>query len=192
MLMRNDKHKSIKRILTYFFIALTGIFILLMAVNQSFFNWAFDRHHNILSWYIRPLIILPLCFFSYRRSSIGISATVCLGLTSMFWFPVPSEVDPQVMGFLEMEKAYLTTEWTLGKIMISSLVPITLGLLCFAFWKRSVKSGALMIVIIALLKIFWSVFEGGTSGMRVIIPAVIGLGICLMVVYIFLIRKRIH
>jgi hypothetical protein len=30
-------------------------------------TWAWARHHNILSWYIRPLFLLPFCLFAYRR-----------------------------------------------------------------------------------------------------------------------------
>ena len=38
--------------------------------------WAWARHHNILSWYIRPLFLLPFCFFAYRRSLLGIAVTL--------------------------------------------------------------------------------------------------------------------
>jgi hypothetical protein len=27
-------------------------------------SWAWARHHNILSWYVRPLFFLPFCFFA--------------------------------------------------------------------------------------------------------------------------------
>ena len=39
-------------------------------------EWAWDRHHNVLSWYIRPLFLLPFAWFAYRRSPGGIAATV--------------------------------------------------------------------------------------------------------------------
>ena len=40
-----------------------------MDVLNDSLNWAWARHQNPLSWYIRPLFILPFCYFAY----------VCLG-----------------------------------------------------------------------------------------------------------------
>ncbi len=31
-----------------------------MELLNDILAWAWGRHHNILSWYIRPLFILPL------------------------------------------------------------------------------------------------------------------------------------
>lgn len=36
---------------------------------DGFLSW--ERHHNVLSWYMRPLFILPLAYFAYRRSLFG-------------------------------------------------------------------------------------------------------------------------
>ena len=183
-------YKKIQTPLMWLFIILTLGFLALMALNQSFFDWAFERHHNVLSWYIRPLIILPLCYFSYKRSGLGLSMTAFLGLTSMFWFPRPEFVDAQIEGFLEMEKAYLTSGWTFSKILISSFVPLTLYLLCFAFWKRSLKAGIGIIIAIAVLKTLWSVIAGGEAGMSVVLPAMVGLFICLFVIFFYMRRRK--
>lgn len=107
-----------------------------MATNNTFFEWSFVQNHNVLSWHIRPLILLPLCYFSYKRSALGIRITAFLGLTSIMWFTEPTVFNDKVIGFLEMEKEYLTTNWTLTKIVISSFVPLMLYLLCLAFWKK--------------------------------------------------------
>src|SRR3712207_5386511 len=62
---------------------------------------AYDRHGNILSWYVRPLFLLPLAWFAYRRSGWGVAATLVALATSMFWFPAPAEPDPRVLEFLQ-------------------------------------------------------------------------------------------
>jgi len=45
-------------------------------------TWAWQRHHNVLSWYVRPLFLLPYCWFAYRRSVVGIAATLVTLVTS--------------------------------------------------------------------------------------------------------------
>ena len=79
----------------------------------EFVAWAWSRHHNVLSWYVRPLFILPFCFFAYRRSLFGIVLTIIALATSMFWFPVPEHASPAVNEMLKAEEAYLTADWTL-------------------------------------------------------------------------------
>ncbi len=162
---------------------LSVLFITIMIVDSNFFEWTFARHQNMLSWYIRPLFLIPLCYYAYKHNPFGISLTVFLLLTSMFWFPEPSIVNDKVKEFLIMEKSYLTTNWTVSKALISLLVPLTLSLLARAFWKRSIRTGIIIIVIIAVAKTFWSIVEGGTSGQAVMIPATIGLVICIIVIY---------
>ena len=65
----------------------------------EFGDWAYDRHANVLSWYIRPLFLLPLAWFAYRRSGWGIAGTLVALATSIFWFPAPAQPDPQVLEF---------------------------------------------------------------------------------------------
>jgi hypothetical protein len=54
---------------------------------DEFLSWAWARHHNPLSWYIRPLFLLPFCYFAYKRSTWGIVLTLFALATSMVWFP---------------------------------------------------------------------------------------------------------
>ena len=56
---------------------------------DGFLAWAWERHHNVLSWYVRLLFILPLAYFSYKRSLSSIVLTLVALATSMFWFPAP-------------------------------------------------------------------------------------------------------
>jgi hypothetical protein len=96
-------------------------------ILNGFLSWAWERHHNVLSWYIRPLFILPLAYFSYKRSISGIVLTLVALATSMFWFPAPERVDPRVEVFLAFEREWLTGEWTTEKIVSAMIPPLILG-----------------------------------------------------------------
>lgn len=178
------------KILAALFAALSLLFIILMATNDTFFTWTFSRHQNILSWYVRPIFMIPFCYYAYKRNPLGISLTVFLLLTSMFWFPHPELVDAKVQGFLQMEKEYLTQNWTLSKAIISSMVPLSMAGLAYAFWKRSAKAGIILVVAIAVAKALWSVVEGGEAGTAVIIPATLGLVVCIVFIYYGLKRAK--
>ena len=145
---------------------------------NDFLSWAWARHHNIVSWYIRPLFLLPLAYFSYRRSLSGIALTVVALATSMFWFPAPERVDPRVEEFLAFEREWLTGEWTLAKVLITSVVPLSLTAFCLAFWKRSLLWGLIIINAIALTKMLWGVVSGEGSGWVMLGSALAGLLVC--------------
>jgi len=158
---------------------------------NDFLAWAWDRHHNVLSWYIRPSFLLPFCYFAYRRSLLGISLTLFALATSMFWFPKPEQPDPKVLEFLEMEKAHLTGAWTLSKTLLTLLVPISLAALALAFWKRSVILGLVVMDALALGKVVWSFYYGGTAvGSVIASPALAGLVICNAVVLLVARKSR--
>lgn len=178
-----NKIKKYDKIVAIIFAFFTLIFITLMTISPEFFTWAFQRHQNILSWYIRPLFLIPFCYFAYKQSWAGISATIFLLFTSMFWFSTPDTVSQQSLEFLQVEKDYLTSDWSLGKILLSLLVPISFLALGAAFWKRNLLFGISVIVLMAVLKIIWSVAFGGKPGMSIIIPAIVGLIICSVLIY---------
>ena len=157
---------------------------------DGFLLWTWERHHNVLSWYIRPLFLLPLAYFSYRRSLSGIVLTLVALATSMFWFPAPERVDPRVEEFLAFEREWLTGEWTTKKIVSALSVPLILGVLCLAFWKRSLLWGLVLINAIALTKILWGVIDGEGSGWVMLGPALAGLVICDAVVLYAISRLR--
>jgi hypothetical protein len=113
-------------------------------------SWAWARHHNTLSWYIRPLFFLPFCFFAYRRSWKGIVATLLALATSMAWFPAPANPDPAVIQMLEVERDYLLGDWTVGKIVIALIVPVVFGGVAAALWRRSI-GWALVVINAAIL-----------------------------------------
>ena len=163
---------------------LTILFVLFAFTSDSFFNWVFARHQNQLSWYIRPLFLIPFCYFAYKRSLSGIFGTVFLLLTSMFWFSQPDVVNDKVEAFLTMERDYLNGDWGVAKILITLLVPVSLAALAAAFWKRSLWLGISVLIFIAVAKMYWSVAFGGVSGSSVMAPALIGLLICIALIYI--------
>jgi hypothetical protein len=181
--MGSIKARDYDKLLGIVFGVLTLAFLILAFTNESFFNWAYARHQNQLSWYIRPLFLLPFSYFAYKRSWAGIMATIFLMLTSMFWFPKPSIVGEQVKQFLDMEKQWLTGDWGASKILMALLVPISLIALGMALWKRSLLLGISVIVLIAVGKMVWSVLFAGEAGKSIFIPAILGLGICVGLVY---------
>jgi hypothetical protein len=96
--------------------------------RQALAAWAWARHHNVLSWYVRPLFLLPLAWSAHRRSATGIAVTLVGLATSMAWFPAPARVDPRVAEFLRFEQEWLTGEWTGRKVLLAMLAPAGAGL----------------------------------------------------------------
>jgi hypothetical protein len=149
------------------------------ASTDEFVAWAWARHHNILSWYVRPLFILPFCYFAYRRSLLGIVITLLALVTSMFWFPVPENSSSAVNEMLASEREYLTTHWTLWKGSIALLVPLTFAALGLAFWKRSLVWGLAVVNAAILFKIGWTFLFSTEAGAMSHLPAaVLGLALC--------------
>lgn len=143
---------------------------------DGFLSWAWERHHNVLSWYVRPLFILPLAYFAYKRSLSGIVLTLVVLATSMFWFPAPERADPRVEEFLAFEREWLTGAWTAEKAVSALAVPLVL--LCLAFWRRSLLWGLLVTSAIALTKMVWGVADGAGGGWILLGPALVRLVIC--------------
>ncbi len=141
----------------------------------DFGDWAYDRHANVLSWYIRPLFLLPLAWFAYRRSGWGICATLVALATSMFWFPAPDRPDPQVREFLDFEREWLTGTWDAQKIVLALLVPLSLIAYCSAIWRRSVLWGLVILNLMAGGKLLWGVVAGDGTGWAMTAPALAGL-----------------
>ena len=141
----------------------------------EFGTWAYDRHGNVLSWYIRPLFLLPLAWFAYRRSGWGIAGTLVALATSMVWFPAPAVPHPRVQEFLDFEQAWLTGDWDSGKILLTLLVPVAIGSYCLAFWRRSTGWGLAILNVMAVGKLSWGVVAGDGTGWAMAVPALTGL-----------------
>jgi hypothetical protein len=146
---------------------------------EALASWAWARHHNVLSWYIRPLFLLPFCYFAFQRSVAGVVLTLVALLSSMFWFPEPSAVSPAVVSALEAERQYLLGPWPPWKVAVSLLVPGLLAALALAFWLRSWLWGALVLNVIALSKVTWTAIVFEEQGFIAhLAPAVAGLVVC--------------
>jgi hypothetical protein len=165
---------------------LAVVVIVSTASTNEFVTWAWTRHHNVLSWYVRPLFILPFCYFAYRRSLFGIVITLLVLATSMFWFPAPEHASPAVNQMLRAEKDYLTTNWTAWKVFVALVVPLTFVALGFAFWKRSLVWGLAVVNAAILFKIGWTfLFSTGAGAMSHLPAAVLGLVVCdAMILYV--------
>jgi hypothetical protein len=154
-----------------------------MDLLNEFLTWAWMRHHNVLSWYIRPLFIIPFVFFAYRQSWKGMLITILALATSMFWFPAPQVVEPAVAQFLDAERQFILGPFTVQKAFAWLMVPLFFGLLALAFWKRSWWWGLAVINLAALGKVAWSVAAGGSAGWAVLVPALIGMLVCDLAVW---------
>ena len=170
-----------------------GALVFAFAYSEPFFEWAFTRHQNILSWWARPLLIIPFCYFAYQRSINGMLLTILAILTSMFWFPVPEEVDPQALKFLEMEKQYLTSEWNIEKILWTLTIPLFFIGISIALWHRSIVLGIGIAVSGAMGKIIWSAIYNPDDRLVAApfaIGGIIALLFCVFIFWYFTKRKE--
>jgi hypothetical protein len=120
---------------------------------------------------VRPLFLLPFCYFAYRRSVLGIVATLLLFPTSLFWFPTPENPSPHVEGYLAWERQSLTDGGIVARVALALLVIGFFVALAAAFWKRSWVWGLAVINAGTLLKVIWSVAFGGATGWASLVPS---------------------
>lgn len=160
-----------------------------MELLNGFLEWVWARHHNVLSWYVRPLFIIPFCYFAYRRNLKGILITLLIFPTSLFWFPAPVSPDPKVVAYLEWERAFVTGDQVAPKVLLVSLVVGFFFALGAAFWKRNWWYGLVVLNAGTALKVIWSVLFAGERGWASLLPSVITLAICNAII-IAAIRRR--
>lgn len=138
-------------------------------------QWAWARHHNILSWYVRPLLLIPMGYFAWKRSLTGIVVSFLALLSSMAWFPAPQSPDPRVEALLAAEKAYLLGPWPWWKFLITFAGAASLITMCVAFWMRSWKLGLVVVTANMVAKIAWTyVFTGADAAGKLVLPALVG------------------
>ncbi|WP_435111392.1 hypothetical protein [Nocardiopsis synnemataformans] len=148
-----------------------------MDLLTDFLSWAWPRHLNPLSWYVRPLFFLPIAYFCWTRRPVPLALTMVAMLTSFFWFPAPEEIDPAMAGVLEMERELFTDPtWVTWATL--PLVPALLGSLCAAFWYRSLGWGLVVVNGGLVVKIAWTVANSGADGLATVLP--LGLAMALV------------
>lgn len=184
------KVNRLDKIVGLFFAVATVAIILIFFTNRVFFEWAFTRHQNTLSWYIRPLFIIPIVIGAYQKSYSIIFASIFSLSTSMFWFPKPAIVDESVIGYLNFEKDYLTSGWTANKIFVVIAVILFFIFLIYMTWQRKWKLLLWVVVAGAVLKIVHSVIFGGENGLSIVKPALLGLVICVSVIAFIAMKKK--
>jgi hypothetical protein len=141
----------------------------------EFIEWVWARHHNLASWYVRPLFLLPYCYFAYKRNMWGIAATLLVLPTSLFWFPAPDPPSETARRYLAWEREFVTEgSWT-TKVILIVLVLIVLTGLAAAFWRRSVLFGLLILNAGTAAKVVWSVGFAGDTGWASLLPSVMSL-----------------
>jgi hypothetical protein len=148
-----------------------------MELLNDFLSWVWERHHNELSWYVRPLFLLPFCYFAYRRSVWGIVVTLLLFPTSLFWFPAPENPSPRVEGYLAWERQFLLEGSVVARLVLLMLVVAFFLALASAFWRRSWLWGLAVINAGSLLKVVWSVAFGGAAGWASLVPSLFTLAV---------------
>ena len=103
----------------------------------------------------------------------------------MFWFPAPE----RAVSFLTVEREYLTSDWTLWKVLLALLV--SFAALVVAFWRPSLVWGLAVINAMVLVKIAWSFYFGDESGGLTLLPsAILGLAVCDAVILYVVRRMR--
>ena len=144
---------------------------------DGFLSWVWARHHNELSWYVRPLFLLPFCFFAYRRSLPGIVVTLLVFPTSLFWFPAPEDPSPRVEEYLAWERQFLLEGSIVARVVFLLLVVAFFVALASAFWRRSWLWGLAVLNAGTLLKVIWSVAFGGAVGWASLAPSLFTLAV---------------
>lgn len=123
--------------------------------SYTFFDWAFNRHLNPISWYIQPVFLLTFCFFAYRKSIVGILATVLMSLTSAFWFPQPERVSELATTLTYFQAEWFYGVWGAKKIMFTLLFAGVISGILLSFWNRSLIAGILTMFTACLTKLLW-------------------------------------
>lgn len=173
------------RVLTNWYLpaCLTVVFLGAALGHAGFQDWLFARHTNLLSWIVRPLMVVPFCIMAWRQSAAGIAWSVFALFTSMAWFPAPEQPHPLVVDFLAMEQSVLAQGFSLANVVggVSVLAyGVLLGVAC---WRQSWLGCFCVAGLGALAKSIWSVLSAPGAGHLVIYFASAGVLVLLVALW---------
>jgi hypothetical protein len=151
-------------------------------------EWAFQRHLNPLSWYIRPIFLIVLVFTAYKRSWKGVILTFSLMMSSMIWFPAPETIDPQMQSVLEYEKMLLSNP--ISAIFTLTLMMVFVALILMAFWKHSLKLGLIILNVTLIGKVILSLLFTGENGWAPLGNTIFGLILVNSIGWFIMYRNR--
>lgn len=140
-------------------------------------DWAWSRHHNEWSWYIRPFIILGFCAAAWMRNRLGV---ILIGLSfpiGAIMFPAPQTPKPYVVDFLMKEREMLEGLSLFGWALFAGATVLFLWLLAATLWKRSFWFGIAVANLGGVIKLTVSVFLWAEIGNTAILPTVVTAGV---------------
>lgn len=106
----------------------------------------------------------------------------------MFWFPKPAFVPEEISEFLRMERDWIMGNWNLFKGVEALMIPLGFVMITYALWRRNLWRGIFIISGLIVFKVCWSLIYGGTTGTKIIVPAL--MGIILAIIVPFLLGKE--
>ncbi|NQD68732.1 hypothetical protein HP456_22760 [Bacillus haikouensis] len=155
---------------------------------QEILVWAFQRHLNPLSWYIRPVFLIVLVYFAYKRSWEGVIITFVFMMSSMVWFPAPETINPQMQEVLEYEQMLLSDP--VSAILTIAVMMVSVGLILISFWKHSLKLGLIILNVSLIGKVILSLLFTGENGWGPLGTSIFGLILVNGVGAFIMYRKR--
>ncbi len=147
--------------------------------------WVWDRHQNQFSWYSRPLFLIPVCYYAYRRNLGLILGFMIMLFCSLFWFEAPAEVPSHVSAYLDWEKQlFFSNESLIPLFTLVVVVCVFLILLFTAFWQRNPVLGLILINAGTVAKVVVSVALAKETGAASIVPSLSSLIVVNLVAFV--------
>ncbi|MEN8831157.1 hypothetical protein [Pacificibacter sp.] len=140
---------------------------------MEFMDWAWQRHHNEWSWYIRPLILIAFCMAAWHRRLVLTVVVAIFFPLSAVVFPAPSIPKDFVVEFLAAERDMLETMTSFQILLFSVLVVVFLAALAAAFWRRSLIWGLVVANLGGVIKLVFGFVVWGETGSTAVLPTLV-------------------
>ncbi|MED4207455.1 hypothetical protein [Neobacillus mesonae] len=155
---------------------------------QEILDWAFHRHLNPLSWYIRPVFLIVIVYFAYKRSMKAVIITFGLMMSSMVWFPAPETINPQMQAVLEYERILLSNP--ISAVFTIAIMMVFVVLILVSFWKHSLMFGLIILNVTLIGKVILSLLFTGENGWAPLGNTIFGLILINGIGWFIIYRKR--